>query len=302
MRNEIIDAHAHLGDILYGYNIIFKQNIQKRDYHDLLERVEDNLMNELEEFDHMDPEEIEERCLNENHARNGTATLQNMQISLEKNRIGSIWVLPITPHVCFEDILAASLMDKRIVPFTCIDFSLKEQAGNKLIADVKNGAKGLKIHPILQRKSLLSKDVLDALSSWESTRLPVIVHSHPYQYYFPEEAFRNAPEFGSNYDLLNLAEMFPKINFIAAHAGGWLNYGEILKGAHLKNLYVDTSFRKAAVIEQFLESFGPERVMFGSDWPWGRQEAPLQIIKEVCKGDEELENILFHETAMRLIT
>lgn len=301
MARKIIDSHTHLGDILYGKNITFKQNVRKRDHHNFLDMLEANAMMPPAEYENVDPQVFEESMLNEEQARNNTATLQNMQKSFEDNQISQAWVLPVLPHVGFEEVLAASRLEPRIVPFTCIDFDLGKDAGKKLLADVKKGASGLKIHPILQRKSLLCEEIAEALKAWEETGKPVICHTYSYNYFHPEESYRNAPEFGSNLDFLELAARFPNINFVGAHSGGPFDFAQLWEGAELKNVYVDTSFQPAAVVKEFLQRFGNSRVLFGTDWPWGREEAPIKIVLDACGGDTELEDKVFYKNAEALL-
>lgn len=298
---QIIDSHAHLGDILYGKNITFKQNVRKRDHHNFLEMLESNMMLPPKEYETVDPAVLEESILNEEQARNATATLQNMQNSLNQNGISKIWVLPVLPHVGFEEILAASKMDERIVPFTCVDFDLGSKAGEKLLHDAANGAMGLKLHPVLQRKSLFSDEVSEALTVWEKTGKPVITHTYAYNYFHTEEKYRNAPEYGSNLDFLKLVERFPNINFVGAHSGGPFDFAQLWEGSHLKNLFVDTSFQSVTVVKEFIKRFGPTRVLFGTDWPWGTQRTPIKVVEEVCNGDLELESMIFYKNAENLL-
>ena len=249
----------------------------------------------------MDPIVQEESILNEEHARNNMATLQNMQRSLDKNGVGQIWVLPILPRVSFEEILAASKLDSRIVPFTGIDFSLGDSAVEKVLLDVEKGAGGLKVHPILQQRPMDDELVLRVLDAWRKVKKPVIFHTYEYNYYHPEQMQLNSPQFGSNRKFVNLARQFPDLTMIAAHAGGPFNFPEILEGSDLKNFYVDTSFQSEEVIRTFIKSFGPERVLLGSDWPWGYQEAPIRLIKQATDGDPALLSLMLHENATRIL-
>lgn len=301
MKQKIIDSHAHLGDLLYGQSIIFKQNVKERDYHDLLVEMEYNDMTLPKDYADMPEDEVAERIRIEERVRNGMATLQHMQKTLEENQVESIWMLPVIPNVSFEDVLAASLLDNRVIPFTGIDFALGDGASKKLMADVQKGARGLKIHPILQRQRMLGDQVIDCLKAWEDTGMPVIFHAYPYAYFHPEEAYRNNPEFGSNADLITLAKMFPDINFISAHGGGMFTYEELYPAADLENVYTDTSFQPAEIIRGFIKRFGPKRVLFGSDWPWGIQEPIINIVRNACDGDQELENRIFYQNAVDIL-
>jgi predicted TIM-barrel fold metal-dependent hydrolase len=299
----IIDTHAHLGDLLFGKNITFKQNVVKRDHHNLLEKLEDNDNMPYPGFLEMDLEIQAESILNEEQARNNTATLRNMQKSLDRNGVDRIWALPIPTRVGFEEVLAASKLEPRIVPFTGIDFSLgnADAAVEKVLADIENGARGLKVHPILQQRPMDDPVVLKVLEAWKKVKKPIIFHTYPYAYYHPEEAYRNSPEYGDNSKFVELAGSFPELTMIAAHAGGPFGFRDILKGAGLDNLYIDISFQPAAVVKMFIDAFGPERVLFGSDWPWGFQEAPIRIVRQAAGGDEAVADLIFHENAERIL-
>jgi uncharacterized protein len=82
-----------------------------------------------------------------------------------------------------------------------------------------------------------------------------------------------------------LAARFPEIDFVAAHMGGLAApFCEI--EAHLKprnNLFLDTSnaahmlSRKEFI--RLLTIHGPERILFGTDWPWFGHEEEISSIR-----------------------
>jgi predicted TIM-barrel fold metal-dependent hydrolase len=296
-----IDTHAHLGDILFGQNITFKQNVVKRDHHNFLELLEQNDNLPYPGFLEMDPVVQAESILNEEQARNNIATLQNLQMSLDSNHIDQVWVLPVVPRTGFEEILAASKLDDRIVPFTGIDFALGDAAADKVLQDVQRGAKGLKVHPILQQRSMDDPLIAAVLEAWKATGLPVIFHTYRYSYYHPEQEYMNSPQYGSNTMFVELAAKFPEITMIAAHAGGPFDFGEFLEGKALDNLYVDVSFQTAENIRLFVREFGAERVLFGSDWPWGCQETPIRLVEQAADGDKAIEEAVFSGNALRIM-
>lgn len=296
-----IDSHAHLGDVLFGKNITFKQNVVRHDEYKFLAMIEENANHMPQELEAIDPNVLKKAILDEEQARNSIATLQNMQNALSKNHVDQIWVLPILPHVGFEEILAASKLDERICPFTCIDFDLGQDAVQKAIQDAENGAVGLKVHPVLQNRHMQDEIILNVLQAWQKTKKPVIFHTYSYEYHHAEESARNSPQYGSNLTFVEVVKTFPSLQMIGAHAGGPFDFGQLLDAKEVKNLYVDISFQAGEVVSQFVDAFGPERVLFGSDWPWGCMETPIQIIKDVCKGDAALERQLFYENAASLI-
>jgi hypothetical protein len=71
--------------------------------------------------------------------------------------------------------------------------------------------------------------------------------------------------------------------------------------AGFPNVAVDTSFQSAATVRELIAAFGPERVLFASDWPFGNCSPALEIAKLACAGDAGLERrILFENAAERL--
>jgi predicted TIM-barrel fold metal-dependent hydrolase len=298
----IIDTHTHLGDLLYGKDIIFKQNIvsHKSDKELRIWELNDFVADGL--FDDMDEQTFLDHMRNGDHARNECATLQNMQRSLNNNNIDKAWVLPVLPNVCFESILAASKLDDRIVPFTSIDYYLSpEQAAEKVINDVRNGAMGLKVHPVLQRKKIHNETLLTVLEEWRKVCKPVIFHTAEYEYFFEDESFRDRADYSNNNEFIQLAKEFPTIPMVAAHGGGPTTHEQILPAAKLDNVYVDLSFQPLVAIKDVIRAFGEDKILFGSDWPWGSQDIPLKLMMEATKNNLDAREKIFFKNPTELV-
>lgn len=301
MTRKIIDIHAHLGHLMYGKNVMYKQNAVMKDMPDPF------IGHEKNGFEGPligpDPKEFE-MLVDASNEKCNINTLQNLQKSMDKSDIDYVCLMPICPMIYFEEYLGVSLMDPRLVPFTSADFSLKEDAGKKLLEDVKKGAKGLKIHPVSQNISLTGKLVEKALEYWEETGLPVLSHNGANQYYYGEDVSLCTPEFGDVKYFIELVKKFPNINFIAGHAGGLMGGEmEVLaeETANLGNVYVDTTFRSVTDVKKLIELFGRERVMYGTDSPFSTHEGSLKVIDTVIGDDRELEKLLLFENANRLL-
>jgi predicted TIM-barrel fold metal-dependent hydrolase len=86
----------------------------------------------------------------------------------------------------------------------------------------------------------------------------------------------------------SLVEAYPEIGFVAAHMGGLLApFEEIFR--HLnprKNLYLDTSNAAHTLREEefvkLLTVHGPDRILFGTDWPWFGPGEELERIDRLC--------------------
>jgi predicted TIM-barrel fold metal-dependent hydrolase len=68
-----------------------------------------------------------------------------------------------------------------------------------------------------------------------------------------------------------------------------------------KNVWVETSMQSVAMVRRLIATFGPERVLFGSDWPFGNRAPALAIVKAACRGDRGLERRILFENAAELL-
>ncbi len=234
-------------------------------------------------------------------ARNLTATLENMQTSMDEAGVDLTVCLPIAPYVTFEDLSQAAGLDKRIIPFTSIDFTRKHDVGKQLSKDIEDGAKGLKLHPIIQRVPLSDERTLEAIQAFAFYRKPVLAHTGPSHYYLKNESEKQAPEYADVSSVEKLVRSFSGVNFIIGHSGLFWQDQVRKKMADCKNVWVDVSFQSPRVIKGLIKAFGPERVMYASDWPWGGRIAHVQTVKTACRGDLSLEKMLLGENAARLL-
>ena len=303
-KQTIIDFHAHLGDIFKdAHNVIFKTGLAPSDMPDPFtvreERgfkgpfITENTDQALREF------------IDVNHERSRTNTLENLQHEMDENGVDYVCVLPIMPALSFEDYEVAHMVEPRCIPYTCIDFRLGMEAGKKLLQDSDRGAYALKLHPVLNMVSLEDPLVDEALRWWAQTGKPVTSHCGAGMYYYPEINDQYAtPEFGDLRYLADCARRHPEIDFVAAHCGGTASgnierLAELTEG--LDNLYVDTSFRSHEDIELMIRLFGRERVVFGTDYPFGSYKRQIEQVRIATEGDQELRDLVFWKNANRLL-
>ncbi len=299
---KIIDVHTHLGNILYpnGRSLIYEVGVCK------------------EPID--DPQDLNEKLLMRNFglgkliyrirhdavtraqvARGMTATLENLQRTLSENQISYQVCMPIAPYLTFEDLAEAAVKEPRIIPFTSIDFSRSHDVGEKLKQDIKNGARGLKLHPVIQCQSVCDLPTIQALQAFEPFQRPVLVHAGPSSYYLGSKSDHNRPEYGSIHEIIRMVKDFPKISFIMGHSGlFWVN--EIRKSlSGCQNVWMDTSFQSPGNIRRLIKTFGADKVMYASDWPWGNQAPHIRAVKVACRGDQKLAERIFYRNAEALL-
>jgi predicted TIM-barrel fold metal-dependent hydrolase len=127
------------------------------------------------------------------------------------------------------------------------------------------GAVALKIHPRLQRTNLEANKVHYLVHLAEELDLPVIICS------FNDGSWGR---FGlTNDQFLKLADNFPDVKFLWAHAGGHNVLDFMFMARRTSNVYLDSSFTqsyffKGSVLEDlnYASESLPNRFMFGTDF------------------------------------
>jgi predicted TIM-barrel fold metal-dependent hydrolase len=301
--DPIIDAHGHLGDILEpdGGRLIEATGVAMAPIFDPAAYGERRLHRAP-----LGPARVAYRLLRTpitraERARNATATLENFRASLDATGIARAVCLPVPPHVTFADLRAAAERDPRIIPFTGVDYGNAEDPGADLAAHVRAGARGLKLHPIIQKVPLTSAATRAAVESFAPHELPVLFHCGISSYYLGAERRREEPRYGAIEPAEALVRDFPRVRFIAGHAGLFQVKRVMARLGALPNVWVDTSFQPPERVRRLIEVFGPERVLFASDWPYGNRPPALAIVREACRGDRSLERRLLFENAAELL-
>ncbi|MEJ2108460.1 MAG: amidohydrolase family protein, partial [Acidobacteriota bacterium] len=126
-----------------------------------------------------------------------------------------------------------------------------------------------------------------------------------------ETYFGSLPEHSTTPRLLmDLARRFPDVHFIGAHMGGLAAPFETLEEAlqPVPNLSLDTSNAAHTLSEgQFtllLRRFGPEHILFGTDWPWFLHENEIDLANsrmETAGFSKEEKQAVFYGNAEKIL-
>ena len=278
----IIDMHTHLGNILYpgGGELIHCKGVKKKRIFDVVSLSE--------KMDHQGTppflyEWAHSFVTRSSRARNATATLENMRGAMDAAGVGRCVCMPIPPYVTFQDLHSAALKDNGIIPFTGMDYTQSFEPDLKFKKDVAKGAKGLKLHPIIQKTALNDDKTFQTIEAFSVHNLPVLFHCGKSSYYLGKESrLREKPALGAISHARELAGAFPKVRFIAGHAGLFEYRAVIDLLSPCPNIMVDTSFQSPERIRQLIAAFGPERVLYASDWPYGNMAPAIKIVKKAC--------------------
>lgn len=215
-------------------------------------------------------------------------------VGVEKCLVTSV---ATTPHHA-QSINSFIAEEVKLFPDRFIGFGSLHPESEDLEEDAEHlielGLKGVKLHPDIQNFKVDDPKVIKIFEICNEKNLPVLLHTGDSRYD------------NSNPDRVGkILEMFPDLNVIGAHFGGWSIWDKAPQALYkYKNLYVDTCSSFYALSKEkareIIDLYGADRVIFGTDFPMWKQEEELKFLFELGLSDEELQNILYNNLSLLL--
>ncbi len=182
---------------------------------------------------------------------------------------------------------------ERFIPFGAIhpEFDRMEAELDRL---ERNGIKGLKFHPDFQSYRMDDPALYDVMEMVED-RFICLFHVGDA---LPPEQNPSCPR-----KLAALRKAFPKPTIIAAHMGGYLHWNEAIEHLAATDVYVDsssvTSFVDDALLKKLFNTFGKERILFGSDYPLFDAGTEIDALKKrLALSNGDLETLLTNASSI----
>lgn len=191
-------------------------------------------------------------------------------------------VVALDPFVPTDDVLEACRhLPGLLLPFGSCDPHAPDYE-DRFAALLEKPVAGIKFHSDLQRLPLDSPRLfamLQILAASPRCALPVYLHTGNFPIYRPlETPWPTA--------LPRLLDTFPALTFVCGHAG-WDAPRAALKAALAHpNLYLETSWQPPRLIRRLCDKLGPERLLFGSDFPLFSQRRALRNVQAALNPDE----------------
>ena len=181
---------------------------------------------------------------------------------------------------------------EELLPFVAIDpwvLSPDENRAHLLDLVASGGARGVKIHPVIQRFEAADERLWPAFETCAELNLPVVAHAGP---------SRGAVQFGVPAAFAEVLRRFPRLELILAHLGGgaWRQVERFARD--FPNAYFDcseilhwTGANGAPTpdrLARLIRDIGAHRVLLGSDFPWYGLDASIEALDRLPKlADEE---------------
>ena len=192
-----------------------------------------------------------------------------------------------------------------LVPFISLDPAMGEEG---LAAEVEerahDGARGIKLHPAKQRFFPNDRRLWPAYAKAQELGLAIITHSGALALLEDPEQHAHPRNF------VDVLREFPGINLVFAHMcrGFSDEVAEVMQD--YPNAYLDTSGALSGIANPFaisddeamamIRRVGPDRVLFGSDWPWHHPIKDAARIDRLPLSAEE-KRLIFCENAQRVL-
>ena len=157
---------------------------------------------------------------------------------------------------------------------------------------VKNGFKGVKLHPDFQKFNIDSESV-EKIYRVVGDKLPILFHTGDNRY-----------DFSKPKRLANMAKKYKNVNFIGAHFGGYRCWDDVEVYKGLDNVYFDTSsslmFIDKDLAKSIVDKLGYEKFFFGTDFPMWDASGEIERFNKLNLTDKERECI-FAKNIKRLL-
>lgn len=181
------------------------------------------------------------------------------------------------------------------IPF--ISLRPKQKNPEKLFLNYLNqGARGIKIHPAIQRVRPNSNFVCSLSELAEKHRLPILFHCG----YSPLTP-KSMKKFTNMDDFRDIIKKYHGVTYILGHSG--INEWEYAMKIAIENenVYLELSGQPPDVIKKFIKLLGSDRLLFGSDWPYYPVVLPLTKVLIATEGNEKARNEILFANASKLL-
>lgn len=162
-----------------------------------------------------------------------------------------------------------------------------------------SGIKGIKLHPDYMERAIDAPEFDAVFRAAIENDLFVVTHSG-WDFYSPD-FIHCTPE-----RIVKVTEKFPGLRLVAAHMGAnrlWDDVERLLVGR--KNIWIDTSLAAPFDLDinkarRIIENHDPERVLFGSDFPWFTPKQSYEYLTALGLSDSLMKKIC-SENAIKLL-
>lgn len=274
---------------------------------------------------HIFPDKIAERALGSlsgsSHVKpSASGTMEGLLFSMEDAGIDISVALNVATNIdqvpkLNKLAISQVAINPKIIMFGAMhpDFPDKEK---ELVSLKEAGVLGIKLHPLFQNRDIKDKGYQEIFKICNDLDLIVLTHAGM-DISYPGVDLCNPR------DLRDIADRFPDLRLVLAHMGGWMQWDIVMSCLVDTGVLVDTAYsigrmnpvsgeadkiqfgKELLIMEdedfvKMVESFGADRVLFGSDSPWASQYYMVEKIQNLPLSNEN-KDLIFYKNSAKLL-
>ena len=225
----------------------------------------------------------------------GEATVPGLLRSMDENCVDVSVIAPVATRpdqVRSINDWAAGVQSERIICFGALHPELPAPAG-EVGRIVELGLKGVKLQPNFQEFEPDDRRVFPLYRAAEG-KLILLFHSG--------QEIKAAPRIYARPEALaRVHRSFPGLTMVIAHMGGYQVWDEVREHLIGENVWLDTSYcggdLSGSEFLALIRTHGADRIVFGTDYPWGRPGKELDLMAGMGLDEGELEAICWRNAA-----
>lgn len=225
---------------------------------------------------------------------NGTVDMllkRGGQAGISKYVILPVAVSPTRVHSINDFIYHTAAQHDCFIPFGTVHAEM-EGLTDEVQRIMDLGLRGIKMHPDTQRFPI-DDPRLFPMYEMMAGKIPVLLHMGDHRY-----------DYSQPYRLRRVLELFPRLEAVAAHFGGYSMYQIAYEQLKDTDCIFDISssmmFMEEGVAEEYIRRYGAERMAYGTDYPLWDPVKEVEKFKQLKLSDAEFEQIA-HKTTERLL-
>ncbi len=155
------------------------------------------------------------------------------------------------------------------------------------------GIKGIKLHPEYQAFYPDDPEHWEIYEACRKHNLFILFHAGA------DLAF---PEIHATPKRLAQVATIEGLTLIMAHMGGYKMWDDVTKYLIGKNIYLDTAYcveMKDITIKRMIMAHGPEKILFGTDFPWETAANIEKKLDGIIQGN--VKELIYHKNAEKLL-
>lgn len=169
---------------------------------------------------------------------------------------------------------AAQVHKPRFIPACSVNPWYRDAATKELKRALEKGAQILVLHPFVQGFVANDEMVWPILDVVAAEKIPVYIHT-------------GQPGNSTPWQIVDLAERYPSVDFIMGHSGATDFWNDIADSVTaVENIYIESSLVKPFIFLRYLEEVGKHRGIMGSSAPLNELSFEWEYMRKALLPEE----------------